>query len=42
MAVFSRMGVRTRQEIDGEKQALKAVGGDLDELISSRSPTMVG
>ena len=37
MAVFRRMGVRTRQEIDGEKQALKALRGDFDDLIASPS-----
>lgn len=30
--VFRRMGFRTRQEIDREKYALKAIRGDFDEL----------
>jgi hypothetical protein len=30
--VFRRLGVRTRQEIDAERFALKTLRGDLDEL----------
>ncbi len=31
-ALFRRLGFRTRQEIDSEKYALKALRGDFDEL----------
>lgn len=30
--VFRRLGVRTRQEIDAERSALKALRGDFDDL----------
>jgi hypothetical protein len=30
--LFRRLGVRTRQEIDAEKSALKALRGDFDDL----------
>lgn len=30
--IFRRLGVRTRQEIDAERFALKVLRGDLDEL----------
>lgn len=35
--VFRRLGVRTRQEIDAERCALKALRGDLDEFHANRS-----
>lgn len=31
-----RMGIRTRQEIEREKYALKAIRGDLDELLPGK------
>jgi hypothetical protein len=35
------MGVRTRQEIDREKYALKALRGDFKEVSSSLEPGSV-
>lgn len=37
VVVFRRLGVRSRQEIDGEKQALKALRGDFDALRAART-----
>ncbi len=37
VAVFRRMGVRTADEIEAEKYALKALRGDFD-AVSDRSP----
>jgi hypothetical protein len=34
LPLFRRLGVRTRQEIDAERYALKALRGDLDESCS--------
>jgi hypothetical protein len=34
--IFRRLGVRTRQEIDAERFALKAFRGDLDEFYRDR------
>jgi hypothetical protein len=36
--IFRRLGVRTRDEIDREKYALKALRGDFDEINSMRRP----
>jgi hypothetical protein len=36
--IFRRLGVRTRDEIDREKYALKALRGDFDEVNSMRRP----
>jgi hypothetical protein len=36
--IFRRLGVRTRDEIDREKYALKALRGDFDEINSMRGP----
>jgi len=36
LPLFRRLGVRTRQEVDAEKYALKAVRGDFAELASGR------
>lgn len=35
MPIFRRLGVRTRQEIDREKYALKVVRGDFDDVSST-------
>jgi hypothetical protein len=35
LPLFRRLGVRTRQEIDAERYALKALRGDLDELCNA-------
>jgi hypothetical protein len=37
--VFRRLGVRTRQEIDEEKYALKALRGDFQRVESNRPET---
>lgn len=37
--VFRRLGVRTRQEIDEEKYALKALRGDFEEVEPNRPET---
>ena len=36
--IFRRLGVRTRDEINREKYALKALRGDFDEINSMRHP----
>lgn len=36
--IFRRLGVRTRDEINREKYALKALRGDFDEINSMRRP----
>jgi hypothetical protein len=36
--ILRRLGVRTRDEIDREKYALKALRGDFDEINSMRRP----
>jgi len=36
--IFRRLGVRTRDEINREKYALKALRGDFDEIDSMRRP----
>ncbi|MGZ9159260.1 MAG: hypothetical protein ACXW36_10400 [Nitrospira sp.] len=38
--VFRRLGVRTASEIDVERDVLKAIRGDFDELRSDRSHEM--
>jgi hypothetical protein len=38
LPLFRRLGIRTRQEIDAERYALKALRGDFAELASRRSP----
>jgi hypothetical protein len=35
--VLRRLGIRTRQEIDAERYALKAIRGDLDEFCGRRT-----
>lgn len=39
VVLFRRLGVRTRQELDAERAALKALRGDFDELRAPRSST---
>ena len=36
LPVFRRMGIRTRQEINREKYALKALRGDFDQMPAQR------
>jgi hypothetical protein len=36
LPLFRRLGVRSRQEIDAEKYALKALRGDFDHLLERR------
>jgi hypothetical protein len=39
--IFRRVGVRTRDEINREKYALKALRGDFEEVDSMRRPEEV-
>lgn len=39
VVLFRRLGVRTRQELDAERAALKALRGDFDELRTPRPST---
>ena len=39
VVLFRRLGVRTRQELDAERAALKALRGDFDELRTPRPAT---
>jgi hypothetical protein len=36
LPLFRRLGYRSRQEIDAEKQALKALRGDFEDLVARR------
>jgi hypothetical protein len=36
LPLFRKLGVRSRQEIDAEKYALKALRGDFDDLVERR------
>ena len=37
MPLFRKMGVRTRQEIEREKYALKVLRGDFDQVIEDET-----
>ena len=44
VVLFRRFGVRTRQELDAERAALKALRGDFDELRTPHpsTPSLAG